>query len=94
MLSEKLDKALHGTPEPHLQSGGKYVKPLVYGGLDGIITTFAVVAGVAGANLEPTIILILGFANLLGDGISMSVGNFLSNRAEQAYHRAEAKREA
>lgn len=94
MLSEKLDKAMHGEPEPHLSASGKYLRPLVYGGLDGIITTFAVVAGVAGAALAPAIVLILGFANLIGDGISMSVGSYLSNRAEHAYHKAERKREA
>lgn len=93
-MYEKLDKALHAVPEPHLHESGKYLRPLVYGGLDGIITTFAVVAGVAGAALAPSIVLILGFANLIADGISMSVGSYLSNRAEHAYHKAERKREA
>jgi len=75
------------------QHSGYYLKSAVYGGLDGTITTFAVVAGVAGAALSANIVLILGFANLIGDGISMAIGDYLSTRAEQEYHRAERKRE-
>ena len=53
-----------------------YVRDFVYGGIDGAITTFAVVAGVVGAELSATIILILGFANLLADGFSMAAANY------------------
>lgn len=59
-----------------------FVKAAVYGANDGIITTFAVVAGVAGAGLSPSIILILGLANLIADGFSMGVGDYLGERAE------------
>ncbi len=58
-----------------------YLPDLVYGANDGIITTFAVVTGVVGANLSERIILILGFANLLADGFSMGASNFLSRRS-------------
>jgi vacuolar iron transporter family protein len=58
-----------------------YFPDLVYGANDGIITTFAVVSGVVGANLSERIILILGFANLLADGISMGASNFLARRS-------------
>jgi len=78
--------------EPH-KEGGSSIKSLVYGGLDGIITTFAVVAGVAGAELSTGIVLILGFANLFADGISMAIGDFLSTRAETEYNEAERVRE-
>lgn len=69
-----------------------YLKDLVYGANDGIITTFAVVAGVAGAQLEPRIVLILGFANLLADGFSMGASNFLSIRSDEAVRRMEGRR--
>ncbi len=82
-----------GGGEPHRSGGGQYVKSFVYGGLDGTITTFAVVAGVAGASLSSSVILILGFANLFADGISMAFGDFLSTRAEQQYAAGERKRE-
>lgn len=72
---------------------GKYLGDAVYGALDGIVTTFAIVAGVAGASLGSTIILILGIANLLADGISMAAGNYLSKRSEQEYRKRERERE-
>lgn len=59
-----------------------FIGEFVYGGIDGSITTFAVVAGSAGANLDISVVLILGFANLIADGFSMSVGNYFSTKAE------------
>src|SRR5687768_13210119 len=59
-----------------------YIKEFVYGGIDGSVTTFAVVAGGTGAGLNPGIIIVLGFANLIADGFSMSVGNYLSVKSE------------
>ncbi|MBI3947665.1 MAG: VIT1/CCC1 transporter family protein [Armatimonadetes bacterium] len=64
--------------------GQHYIRDLVFGANDGIITTFAVVAGVAGASLSTRVVLILGLANLLADGISMGASNFLGMRSEQA----------
>lgn len=79
--------------EKHQHEHGQYLKSAVYGGLDGIITTFAVVAGVAGAQLSSGIVLILGFANLIADGLSMAIGDYLSTKSEHEYHRAERRRE-
>ncbi|MGH1418016.1 MAG: VIT1/CCC1 transporter family protein [Hyphomicrobiaceae bacterium] len=59
-----------------------YLRDWVYGGIDGAITTFAIVAGVVGANLSPLVILILGFANLLADGFSMAAGNYSATKTE------------
>ncbi|HEX2202963.1 MAG TPA: VIT1/CCC1 transporter family protein, partial [Longimicrobium sp.] len=61
-----------------------YLRDLVYGANDGIITTFAVVSGVAGAALAPRTVLILGAANLLADGFSMGASSFLSIRSDEA----------
>lgn len=55
----------------------------VYGGIDGVVTTFAVVAGVVGASLSPGIVLVLGVANLIGDGFSMAAGAYSSAKAEE-----------
>ncbi len=60
----------------------KYVQEFVYGGIDGIITTFAIVASVVGANLGTGVALLLGFANVLADGFSMASSNYLSERAD------------
>jgi VIT1/CCC1 family predicted Fe2+/Mn2+ transporter len=73
---------------------GAYIGDVVYGGLDGIITTFAVVSGVAGAQLDASVILILGIANLLADGFSMATGNYLSTKSEREYYDREARRQA
>lgn len=79
--------------EEHGGTGSQYIGDLVYGGLDGIITTFAVVSGVAGANLSSNIVLILGLANLLADGFSMATGAYLSAKSEQEYYDKEYERE-
>src|SRR3989344_4968135 len=60
----------------------KYLSEFVYGGTDGAITTFAVVAGVMGASLSYVIVLILGFANLFADGFSMALSDYLSTKSQ------------
>ena len=59
-----------------------YLRDWVYGGIDGTVTTFAVVAGVTGAALSTKALLILGTANLLADGFSMAAANYSGTRAE------------
>ncbi len=59
----------------------KYLGEFVYGAMDGTVTTFAVVAGSIGANLNVKIIVILGFANLFADGFSMAASNYLSTKS-------------
>jgi len=60
-----------------------YLRDFIYGGIDGSVTTFAVVTGVVGANLSPVVILVMGFANLAADGFSMAAGNYLGTKAER-----------
>jgi VIT1/CCC1 family predicted Fe2+/Mn2+ transporter len=69
-----------------------YLHDFIYGAVDGAVTTFAVVAGVAGASLSETIVIILGGANLIADGFSMAASNFLGSRAERQ-QRERARRE-
>ena len=69
-----------------------YLRDFIYGAIDGAVTTFAVVAGVQGAQLDETVVIILGFANLIADGFSMAVSNFLGSRAERQ-RRERARRE-
>ena len=73
---EAIRARLAGTPRI------SYLRDWVYGGIDGSVTTFAVVTGVGGADLPVRIILILGFANLLADGFSMAASNYLGTRTE------------
>ncbi|MDN4164331.1 VIT1/CCC1 transporter family protein [Cytophagales bacterium LB-30] len=76
--------------EGHIHADNKWlifdkgdISEFVYGGIDGAITTFAVVAGAAGADAGVTWVLIFGFANLIADGFSMSVGNYFSSKADR-----------
>lgn len=68
-----------------------YLRDWIYGGIDGAVTTFAIVAGVAGAELAPSVIVVLGAANIIADGFSMGAGNFSGTAAERdEYRRLEA----
>ncbi len=88
MITSKKQRPTRVELESHLSSElhghklGPYIHNIVYGGNDGIITTFAVVAGTVGAALPSYIVIILGLANLLADGVSMAVGAYLSLKSE------------
>lgn len=78
-----------------------YFKEVIYGGIDGIITTFAVVAGFSGAafsneittQLSFLVVLLFGLANLFADGVSMGLGNFLSVKSEQDLYKSARNKE-
>lgn len=63
-------------------AGRGYLRDVVYGAIDGSVTTFAIVAGVAGAGLSPWVIIALGIANVLADGFSMAAGNYSGTKTE------------
>lgn len=77
----------------HRLHQGTYIGDLVYGANDGIITTFAVVSGATGAELSSWIIIVLGLANLVADGLSMASSKFLSVSSERAFYNSQRKRE-
>lgn len=95
-----MDLQKHLATEHKISPFSTYMREIVYGGLDGIVTTFAVVAGFAGAG-EPALaarfgalpVLLFGLANLFADGVSMSLGNFLSLRSEKDVYRGEKDKE-
>jgi VIT1/CCC1 family predicted Fe2+/Mn2+ transporter len=60
-----------------------YLRDWVYGGIDGTVTTFAIMAGVVGAELSAPVVIILGVANLLADGFSMAASNYTGTKAER-----------
>ena len=76
-------QSLHAEPSGATATARHYIRDLVYGANDGLITTFAVVSGVAGGSLAVVAVVVVGAANLVADGISMGVGNFLSIRADE-----------
>ena len=79
----KRQLAQHRAHEMHDTALGPFIHDIVFGAHDGIVTTFAVVAGTVGADLPVSVIIILGVANLLADGVSMGAGSFLSLRSEK-----------
>jgi vacuolar iron transporter family protein len=81
-VPSQAELAAHLSSELHGHRLGPYIHNIVYGGNDGIITTFAVVAGTVGAGLPSYIVVILGLANLFADGVSMAVGAYLSLKSE------------
>lgn len=99
MKYSRYDLAKHLKEDHYFSPFGIYLKEIVYGANDGIITTFAVVASFTGAGGDLKfgsgymIVLIFGLANLIADGASMSLGNFLSIRSEQDKYLREEKKE-
>ena len=77
----------------HASKNAKYIKSIVYGGLDGIITTFSIIAAAVGASLEMKYIISLGIANLFSDGLSMGLGDYLSSHFENKYINSEKAKE-
>lgn len=73
---QAIEARLNGT------SRFSYLRDCVYGAIDGAVTTFAIVAGVQGAGLSPSIIVILGAANIVADGFSMAAGNYSATKAD------------
>ena len=79
------------TEKVHTSTAGAYIGDWVYGANDGIITTFAVVSGAAGASLSAGVILILGLANLAADGISMGMSNYLALKSRRDYEKRQRR---
>jgi VIT1/CCC1 family predicted Fe2+/Mn2+ transporter len=74
---------MHIEPSGATATARHYIRDIVYGANDGLITTFAVVGGVAGGALSPVAVIVIGAANLAADGVSMGAGNLLAIRADE-----------
>jgi len=88
------DERVTSHSEKHSTSSKEWLKISVFGGLDGIVTIFCVVAGCAGISLSTSQIMIIALGNLIGDAISMGYGEYVSSKAEDEYERQETQREA
>ena len=73
--------------------GDSPLADFMLGGIDGVVTTFAVIAGAAGGQLSSSTVIILGMANLFADGFSMAVSNFVGTRARQEERRQSRRDE-
>lgn len=79
--------------EFHSKTGGAYIGDVIFAANDGIVTTFAVVAGATGGHLPIAAVLILGFSNLLADGLAMGLGNYLGSKSQREYESEQRARE-
>jgi vacuolar iron transporter family protein len=77
----------------HAKNSAKYIKNIIYGGIDGIITTFSIIAACFGSNLGIKYIIAMGFANLVADGFSMGFGDYISSYFETNYILSEKQKE-
>lgn len=75
------------------QQEGALIKSIVFGGLDGILTTFAIVSGATGGGYSAGVILILGFSSKVADALAMGLGDALSSKAEMEHIHRERERE-
>ncbi len=83
-------EAAHAAQDDHSQlTSGRYLADFILGANDGLVTTFAVVSGSVGANLPASVVVILGLANLLADGLSMGLGSYLGQKSERDYARRQ-----
>lgn len=95
----EMSKTTHDTcpcdaaEEKHKIAQGQFIKSIIYGGLDGIISTFVVICSIEGGSFNPVFALVLGFSNLIGDAISMGMGDYISSTADIEHQKTEYKRE-
>ncbi len=85
-MKQSQEDVIH-QPKHFLAKYQDYLDEFVYRGIDGSVTTFAVVAGATGAGLDSEVVIILGFANLIADGFSMSVGSYLSKKTKNELYK-------
>jgi len=97
--TDPIDWAEHRAEAHHLGNLQSFLKQIVYGGNDGIVTTFAIVAGFAGASAEGAAqvgalaVLVFGLANLFADATSMGLGEFLSTRSQRDLYLSQRAQE-
>jgi VIT1/CCC1 family predicted Fe2+/Mn2+ transporter len=79
--------------EAHSAKGGDLLKAMVFGGIDGVLTSCAMVTGATGGNLSPLVVLVLGASNMMADAVSMGIGDYVSTWSYRDHVAEERKRE-
>ncbi len=77
--------------EPRIVRGGNYIRDVVFSANDGLVTTFAVASGAAGAGLAPSVVIVLGLANMLADGLAMALGSYLGSKSRSDFEKNSLK---
>ena len=92
-ITMNMDEIIEHIEKEHANKAAHNIKSFTYGGVDGVITTFAIMAAAVGADLDPKIVIIMGFSNLIADALSMGFGDYLSSNAERNYINSEKEKE-
>lgn len=92
-INMNINEIIEHIEKEHATKAAHNIKSFTYGGIDGVITTFAIMAAAVGADLDPKIVIIMGFSNLIADALSMGFGDYLSSTAEKNYINSEKKKE-
>src|SRR3990167_7903978 len=77
--------------EPRIARGGNYIRDVVFSANDGLVTTFAVAAGAAGADMGSSVVIVLGLANMLADGLAMGLGSYLGSKSRADFEKNSLK---
>lgn len=80
--------------EPHHEDvTGGWLRPAVFGAMDGLVSNVALVAGVGGGGVSSGTVIVAGFAGLVAGAISMALGEYTSVRSQAEQIEAEIARE-
>ena len=79
--------------EEEEKNSADFVKPIIFGGLDGLLVSFAIVSAGAGGGLPWQTVLILGFSIVAANALAIGAGEFLSSKAHKEFVQAEKRRE-
>lgn len=74
-----------------MSRGGNYIRDVVFSANDGLVTTFAVAAGAAGAEMGSSVVIVLGLANMLADGLAMALGSYLGTKSRLDFEKNSLK---
>ena len=73
----------------HRSVTGGWLRPAVFGMMDGLVSNFALIAGVAGAKADSTAVSLAGLAGLVGGAFSMATGEYVSVQSQNESANAE-----
>jgi len=90
--SKKAHLQAHQANEKH-RLHSNVIKSFTYGGVDGVLTTFAIISTAVGANVSASLVVIFGLSNIISNALSMACGDYMSNKTEIEFQRAEKARE-
>jgi VIT1/CCC1 family predicted Fe2+/Mn2+ transporter len=85
-LPERPDAEIH---HQHRDVSGGWLRPTVFGAMDGLVSNFALIAGVAGASATTTQVSLAGLAGLVGGAFSMATGEYVSVQSQNESTHAE-----